>query len=65
VLDHARLAVGGVPDLQPVCVGISVWPGDTFGISTLSPTNVLPSWGGRVNGKQSEIFAASVTASLP
>ena len=40
----------------------SVWPGDTFGISTLSPTQVVLSWGSATptTGKKSEIFAATV-----
>ena len=52
---------------QPVRVSpdfgdTSVWPGDTFGISTLSPGNVVLSWGSATgaNGKKSDIFAANV-----
>ena len=43
----------------------SVWPGDTFGISTLSPSHVVLSWGSATlsSGKKSDIFSASVTAS--
>jgi len=44
----------------------SVWPGDTFGISTLSPTDVVLSWGSATaatKGK-SDIFAAHVSVSL-
>ena len=42
----------------------SVWPGDTFGISTLSPGHVVVSWGSATpsTGKKSEIFAAPITA---
>jgi hypothetical protein len=41
----------------------SIWPGDTFGISTLSPGNVVLSWGSATpsTGKKSEIFVAPVT----
>ncbi len=42
---------------------VPVWPGDTFGISTLSPTKVALSWGSGVpiNGQpKSQIFAANV-----
>jgi len=40
----------------------SVWPGDTFGISTLSPGNVVLSWGSATSStqKKSHIFAAPV-----
>jgi len=41
----------------------SVWPGDTFGISSLSPNTVVVSWGSATpsTGKKSEIFAVPVT----
>jgi hypothetical protein len=40
----------------------SVWPGDTTGMSTLSPTSVVLSWGSATpqGGKKSDIFAAPV-----
>jgi hypothetical protein len=40
----------------------AVWPGDTFGLSSLSPSRVVVSWGSAVasSGKKSEIFAAGV-----
>ena len=43
----------------------SVWPGDTFGISTLSPNEVALSWGSDTptTGTQSEIYAANVSVS--
>ncbi len=44
----------------------SVWPGDTFGISTLAGSTpaLMLSWGGAVGGSpDSEIFAAPVTVS--
>jgi hypothetical protein len=43
----------------------SVWPGDTTGISTLSPTNVIVSWGS-TNGpsdKKDEIWASNIQVS--
>ena len=46
----------------------SVWPGDTTGLSALSPTDIVASWGSdypAVSGKQDEIYAATITASLP
>src|SRR5215471_11443481 len=44
----------------------SVWPGDTFGISTLSSREVVLSWGSATpgTGKKSEIFAAPVGVSV-
>jgi hypothetical protein len=41
----------------------SVWPGDTFGIATLSPTDLVLSWGSATpsTAKKSEIFAAQVS----
>src|SRR6266567_4227671 len=40
----------------------SVWPGDTFGISTLTPGRIVLSWGSATaaTGKKSQIFAAAV-----
>jgi hypothetical protein len=40
----------------------SIWPGDTFGISTLSPNEVVLSWGSALvsTGGNSEIFSAPV-----
>ena len=40
----------------------TVWPGDTFGISTLSPTTVVLSWGSATpsSGKKSDIFSTTV-----
>ena len=44
----------------------SVWPGDTFGISTLSTSQVVLSWGSATpsSGKKSDIFAARVGVQL-
>jgi hypothetical protein len=51
----------GVPDTQT-----NLWPGDTFGISTLSTTNLVLSWGSATpsTGDVPEIFAAPVAAQL-
>ena len=46
----------------------AVWPGDTTGLSALSPTDVVASWGSDytdVSGKQDEIYAANIAAALP
>ncbi|MHB1816462.1 MAG: sialidase family protein [Streptosporangiaceae bacterium] len=45
----------------------SVWPGDTFGISTLNPTSLALSWGSATpaTGKKSDIFTATVGVQLP
>jgi hypothetical protein len=46
----------------------AVWPGDTIGLSTVSPTEVVASWGSDyldVSGNQAEIYAANVAATLP
>jgi hypothetical protein len=43
----------------------NVWPGDTIGLSTLSPNDVVVSWGSATpstGNKQSQIFAAHVRA---
>jgi hypothetical protein len=44
----------------------NVWPGDTFGIDTLSPTDVVLGWGSATTSSKgkSDIFAAHVTVSL-
>jgi len=47
---------------------VSVWPGDTTGISTLSDTKVVLSWGSGVlvnNQPRSQAFAAVVDFHLP
>jgi hypothetical protein len=46
----------------------AVWPGDTTGLSTISPTEVVASWGSDypdVSGNQAEIYAANVRPTLP
>jgi hypothetical protein len=45
-----------------------VWPGDTTGLSALSPADVVASWGSDytdVSGNQTEIYAANIAATLP
>lgn len=44
-----------------------VWPGDTFGISALTPANVVLGWGSATaaTSKKAEIFAAPVSVQLP
>ena len=44
----------------------AVWPGDTFGISTLSPTDVVLGWGSATSSSKdkSDIFATSITVQL-
>jgi hypothetical protein len=45
----------------------AIWPGDTFGIASWPPGNLILSWGSAVSayGIQSQIFAAPVTIALP
>ena len=38
----------------------NVWPGDTFGLSTIDVTHIMTSWGSAV-GRSSAIYAAEVT----
>ena len=47
-------------------VPASVFPGDTFGIATLSPTQLVLSWGSAVPGshRQTSVFAAPVSVVL-
>ncbi|WP_370372779.1 sialidase family protein [Catenulispora sp. GP43] len=45
----------------------SVWPGDTFGFSALSPTRLAMAWGSAVapTATEDDIWAATVDVSLP
>ena len=46
----------------------AVWPGDTTGLSVLSPTDVVASWGSDytdLSGNLAEIYAANIAATLP
>jgi hypothetical protein len=46
----------------------AVWPGDTTGLSVLSPSDVVASWGSDypdVSASQDEIYAANIAATLP
>jgi hypothetical protein len=54
--------LGPSVQVSPEFGDTSVWPGDTFGISTLSPGQVVLSWGSATpsSGKKSDIFSASV-----
>ena len=51
--------------MSPEFGDTSIWPGDTFGIDTLTPSNVVLSWGSATAStkKQSEIWSARVTVS--
>jgi hypothetical protein len=43
-------------------------PGDTTGLSSLSPTDIVASWGSDhpdVSGNRAEIYAANIAATLP
>jgi len=55
--------LSGPVRISPEFGDTSVWPGDTFGISTLAPGKVVLSWGSATAStqKKSEIFAAPVT----
>jgi hypothetical protein len=51
--------------VSPLFGDPSVWPGDTFGLATLSPTSLVLGWGSAVPStyqKKSDIFAAPVAA---
>jgi len=40
----------------------TVWPGDTFGLSTLGPTHIVASWGSATSSsKQSAIYSTAIT----
>jgi hypothetical protein len=44
----------------------SIWPGDTFGIDLLTPTELALSWGSATPsaGKKSDDFATTVNVAL-
>ena len=52
--------------VSPEFGDIAVWPGDTFGLSTLSPTDVVMSWGSATTSTKdkSDIFAAPIGVQL-
>jgi hypothetical protein len=58
--------LGGPLQVSPEYGDTNLWPGDTFGISTLSTTNLVLSWGSATpsTGDVPEIFAAAVAAQL-
>jgi hypothetical protein len=40
----------------------AVWPGDTFGLTTASPSTIAVSWGSAIPGnKKSQVFATTIT----
>jgi hypothetical protein len=45
----------------------TIWPGDTFGLTTINPTTIMTSWGSALptTGKKSNIYAAQVTIQNP
>ena len=46
----------------------AMWPGDTTGLSALSPTDVEASWGSDypgISGNQDAIYAVNIAATLP
>ena len=45
----------------------SVWPGDTFGFSAMSPTQLVMAWGSAVapSGGKDDVWVATVGVSLP
>ena len=57
--------LGASVQVSPEFGDTSVWPGDTFGISTLSPGHVVLSWGSATpsSRKKSDIYAANVAVS--
>jgi hypothetical protein len=57
--------LGAPVQVSPEFGDTSVWPGDTFGISTLSLGHVVLSWGSATpsSGKKSDIFSANVAVS--
>jgi hypothetical protein len=58
--------LAGPVQISPDFGDTAVWPGDTFGISSLSPGNIVLSWGSATgaNGKKSDIFVAPVGVQL-
>jgi hypothetical protein len=62
----AHSFLGGPLQVSPEYGDTNLWPGDTFGISTLSTTNLVLSWGSATpsTGDVPEIFAAPVAAQL-
>jgi hypothetical protein len=56
----------GPVQMSPEFGDTSVWPGDTFGLSTLSPSRLVASWGSATpsTAKKSAIFAAPVSVQL-
>jgi hypothetical protein len=77
----ASFSVGPITDTSSACMkqnaevedvstqygDPSIWPGDTFGIATLSPTRIALSWGSATptTPGTSEIYGSVVNARLP
>jgi hypothetical protein len=59
--------LSGPEQVSPEFGDTNVWPGDTTGLSTLSPTDVVLSWGSATSSTndRSDIFAANVGVQLP
>jgi len=60
--------LSGPFQVSPAFGDSSVWPGDTFGISTLGPTSLVLSWGSAypsTYGKKSDIFVSPIGVNLP
>ncbi len=59
--------LAGPLQVSPEFGDTSVWPGDTFGLSTVSPSDVVVSWGSATASTKdkSDIFAASVAFQAP
>jgi hypothetical protein len=59
--------LSGPQQVSPQFGDTNVWPGDTMGLSSLSPTDVVLSWGSATASTKdrSDIFAANVSAQLP
>jgi hypothetical protein len=57
--------LGGPVQVSPEFGDTAVWPGDTFGISTLAPGRIVLSWGSATASSKdkSDIFAAPVSVS--
>ncbi len=68
VFSIARGWLSGPAQISTDYGSSAVWPGDTTGLSALSPTDIVASWGSDypdLSGKQAEIYAANIAATLP
>jgi hypothetical protein len=47
--------------VSPALGDPNVWPGDTFGLTTVSPSQIAASWGSAIPGnKKSQVFATTI-----